>query len=186
MSNLTHNKKSAEYSGGFTFVETLVAISVLLLAVAGPLYLASQGLRAARIARDQIQANYIAQEAIEFIRYWRDGNALDGDDWMTGIDPSCFDGACTMDFYSGVTPFFACGKDTECPLQFEEDTGKYGYGSGIGQGLLSGWVETKFTRRITITPVVAGGEIEVAVTVSWQDGVLNRTYTLQENLLNWQ
>jgi len=185
MGTPVYSTNTTRLHAGFTFIETLVAISILLLAVAGPLYLAAQGLRAARIARDQIQANYIAQEAIEYIRFRRDGNVLAGNDWLSGeLSTECMGGnLCTMDVYSG--DIFQCAEKESCPLQFEEATGKYGYGSGIGQELVSGWVETKFTRRVSIE-AISDSEIEVVTTVSWRDGVLNRTYVLRENLLNWQ
>ena len=52
--------KQLEQKGkqGFTFVETMVAISVLLIAVVAPMSLAQEGVVAAKLAQDQIVAFY--------------------------------------------------------------------------------------------------------------------------------
>ncbi len=66
---------------GFTLVETLVAITILLLAIGGPMFAVSQSLKSSYYARDQITAFYLAQDAIEYIRNLRDENALTGGTW---------------------------------------------------------------------------------------------------------
>jgi prepilin-type N-terminal cleavage/methylation domain-containing protein len=90
---------------GFTLVETLVAISILMLAILGPLSIATAGLRNSAFARDQITAFYLAQEGIEFVRYARDDNYLRGAvdaDWLEHLD-DCkvenegFDHGCIID-----------------------------------------------------------------------------------------
>lgn len=186
--HIPQKKEYRKRTGGFTFVETLVAIAVLLLAIAGPLFLASQGLRAARIARDQVNANYLAQEAIEYIRYKRDTNVLQNNDWMTLLSPCVEPNACVLDIFTNTIT--NCTDKGGCPVLFHEGTGKYGYGDDDGflEGgtIPSDWIATKFTRDITITDIVAGREAEIAVTVSWQDGMIERSYTLRENILNWQ
>ena len=49
----------------FTLVESLISITILMISVAAPLNLASQGLIAAGIAQRQIVAFYLAQDATE-------------------------------------------------------------------------------------------------------------------------
>lgn len=167
---------------GFTFVEMLVAISVLLLAIVGPLFLASQGLRAARIARDQINANYLAQEAVEFVRYKRDNNALAGTSpWLSGID-SCTEG-CAVDVYQELLQ--SCSEDG-CVVWFHEGTGKYGIADEVSASDEGDWVQTKFTRTVTVTEIESGREAKVTAAISWRDGAITRRYTLAETLLNWQ
>ncbi len=161
---------------GFTLIETLVAITVLLMAVAAPLTLGSQGLTASRIARDQVVGTYLIQEGIEYIRNTRDTNILSGDDWLLGID-ACLDGLCVIDVPQNEVE--SCGK--ECgPMSYNEETGLYGYGSG------SDWKETKFTRDITIEESISGIEMHVVVSVSWYDGLISRSVEADEYLLNWQ
>lgn len=75
----------------FTLVETLVAISILTIALTGPLAIIAQALRSSYFARDQITAYYLAQEAVEYIRNQRDYNGLQGvsapaaENWLQGV-----------------------------------------------------------------------------------------------------
>jgi len=61
---------------GFTLVETMVAITILTLAVTGALFTANTALVAASIARDQLTASYLAQESVEYVRWMRDNEYL--------------------------------------------------------------------------------------------------------------
>ena len=61
---------------GFTLIETLVAIAVLTLAVAGPLFTAERTIVAAQTAADQLTASYLAQEGVEYVRAMRDSAYL--------------------------------------------------------------------------------------------------------------
>lgn len=84
-------RNSAEKNKAFTLVETLVAISILTIALTGPLAIIAQALRSSYFARDQITAYYLAQEAVEYIRNRRDFNGLQGvnslaaGDWLQGV-----------------------------------------------------------------------------------------------------
>jgi hypothetical protein len=70
-------KRSAEGSKkGLTMVETLVAISILTIAVIGPLGIIAQALRTSYYTRDQMTAYYLAQEAIEYVRNLRDNQGI--------------------------------------------------------------------------------------------------------------
>lgn len=86
---------------GFTLIETMVAITILTLAMAGPLFTAGRAIIATQTARDQLIALYLAQEGIEYVRAMRDNEYLAahqtgsaniaGAAWqtfLTGTDPS--------------------------------------------------------------------------------------------------
>ncbi len=62
---------------GFTLIETMIAVTILTLAMAGPLFTASRSIIAAQTARDQLTASYLAQEGIEYVRMMRDNQYLD-------------------------------------------------------------------------------------------------------------
>ena len=70
----THSKQKA-----FTLIETLVAISILMIAIAGPLTVAAKGYAAAIDAKNQSIAANLAQEGLEYINYMKDNN-----DWPSG------------------------------------------------------------------------------------------------------
>ncbi len=61
---------------GFTLIETLVAVSLLVIAIVAPMSLVSQALTTAYYARDQVAAYSLAQDGIESVRAVRDGNLL--------------------------------------------------------------------------------------------------------------
>ena len=71
---------------GFTLIETLVAISLLAVAIVAPMSLTTQSLSSAYYARDQMTAFHLAQEAIESVRSVRDENILANEaDLLAGI-----------------------------------------------------------------------------------------------------
>ena len=86
------------WRGGFSIVESLVAISILLLAIAAPMTMAQNGLTLARNSVSQTTAFYLGQEAVEYIRYIRDSNILDEKSWIHGLS-QCIDKGkpCTID-----------------------------------------------------------------------------------------
>ena len=61
---------------GFTLIETLVAVSLIMIAISGPLYSASQAHITALDAKNRLAASYLAQEGIEYIRMLRDTTYL--------------------------------------------------------------------------------------------------------------
>ncbi len=106
---------------GFTIVETLVAIAVLMIIVVTPYYAADRALVASETARDTLLGNMLAQQAIENVRSVRDGNFLQSYhggsqvDWMTGLDtsPNCFyPNKCTVEnspLNNGAVTVQQCG-----------------------------------------------------------------------------
>ena len=170
---------------GFTLIETLVAVSLLSLAVVAPMSLAATSLSTAYYARDEVTAFHLAQEAIESVRSVRDSNILkNGFGTQTDILASIPDS----------TPFVVDTRDNSmdasvcvsgvCP-QIESDGNLYGYGHGA-----SGWVKTRFTRTVRATTVRSESgvpqEIRVSVTISWKtSGFQTRTFTISENLFRW-
>lgn len=81
-------KRLDHQKGGFTILETLVAIAILILAITAPLAIIAQALRSSYYARDQVTAYYLAQEAIEFLRNRRDNVGLEAtvpaENWIDG------------------------------------------------------------------------------------------------------
>lgn len=165
---------------GFTLIEALVAISLLMTAVIAPMSLTTRSLSTAYYARDQITAFHLAQEAIESIRHVRDGNILSNAlgttvDLLQGI-PSMNGDAFTVDTLDDGMSL--CPE--ECP-PLNSNGELYGYESG------SGWAPTRFTRSVRATFVEGNiDEARITVTVVWQTGpYLTRSFTIYENLFRW-
>ena len=173
---------------GFTLVETLVAITILLVVIVGPLTIAQKGIQSSYYAGEQTTAVYLAQEAIEHIQKLRDDVALQnfniyrlngglphtGDTrvWYSSLDPDCTDGAgCDINLATKL--FKDCG-NSECTLKIQDDTIErmYGYGTGV---------PSKFTRKIFVGVFDAQWGVPVTVTVEWRANLFSaiKTVTLQ-------
>lgn len=167
----------------FTLIETMVAISLLAVAIVAPMSLATQSLASAFYARDQVTAFYLAQEGIEAVRSIRDGNVLK-DSQGAGIN--LLDGIPT-----GV-PFVIDTRTnqtwTTCTNQpLKTDGAFYGHGAGPCTTTDPGWNSTYFYRTLNAA-FVAGttDEIRLTVTVSWvSGGFKSRSVSISENLYRW-
>ncbi len=178
---------------GFTLIETLVAITVLTVAVAAPLTLAAQSLMAAYNARDQVTAFHLAQEAIETVRAQRDHNLLESVntvgstvDWLDGMyvqligeQPEPF----MIDSISSSNNFILCSGSDSSTCNFLLFNNLMGfYGHEIGD-------VSKFKRFVNITeiPDTNGEEVTVRSEVQWRYGRLGNTRSviIEENLFKW-
>ena len=192
-------------SKGFTLIETLVAVMILATAIAGPLSIASRALNNSLVAKDQIIAFFLAQDAVEYVRFVRDTNTLSGADWITGqggtsagidLSPcvaSVNANGCYVDSTMAVVGYgdvpTACDSGSGCPvLSYDNGNSRYTYNSGG-----SNVVPSIFTRQIVLTqinPAPPGSpslEYLATVTVTWSDlGGVVRRVTVNENIFKWQ
>ncbi len=165
-------------NSGFTLIETLVAVSVLAFAFLGPLTLGYFSIRSASVAKNQLTAFFLAQDAMEFIRNWRDTNFLRREpmvSWMFGLTP-CRASNCyvetTKDYPNGINTCGVCPK-----LKYNSTSRLYNYTTGS---------DTVFTRTIRFTdPPPSVYEEKVTITISWTERSYTRSFTLEENIFNW-
>lgn len=173
---------------GFTLLETLVAIAILLIAVVGPMSTIGGSLSQIGTARDQMIAINLAQEGIEAVRQKRDSNmlarwqegtlatgynpSLATTDWLAGL-PDCSSRECIL----SVNPLqiSACSSancSSSEKLVLQDVNGWY-YQGGSGTA-------TKFSRTIKITG--SGDERMVTSTVTWLVGGTTRTIEIKESI----
>lgn len=175
---------------GFTLIETIVAVAVLLATIVGPLTIAQKSLASAVYAKDQTIAFYLAEEAIEYIRSIRDENSYRGNEkWTQGLE-ECLSTpgntkTCGIDTNasSPSLQIVSCGDKVEgCKLSMDTTSGVYGYGRST-----ESWRETPFIRTVTVTETVPNKEMRIKVRMEWQTGAFpKRTFTLESHLLNWR
>jgi len=186
MINKFKNKK------GFTILESIVAIFILSLSISGAFSAVQQSLSQSIIAKDEVKASYLAQEAIEIIKNKRDSNQLDRiidnstNSWLFGISESpadsCFFGkTCRVDATS--FNFVDCGGGWDSCPNINQDSATFLYSYGA-------FPVTNFKREIQIERVqddTFGNPIEVAVIVrvSWTKGLVTREFKVKTYLFNW-
>jgi Tfp pilus assembly protein PilV len=97
---------------GFSLVETLIAVIIIIISVVTPLSIASRAITFANVSRDSIVATNLAQEAIEFIRSERDGTA------MTTASPNRFSAFLAKFGYNAGNPALstACFSTAGCAI----------------------------------------------------------------------
>lgn len=201
-------KSRASIAGaGFTLIETLVAVLILTTAVAAPLTVASRGLLTSLVAKDQITAYYLAQDAVEYIRFKRDTACLplstaavpqpcNSSTWLSGIGGSSGPGGCESTYgcildstgnnTSGGHDIDPCtsGVGSLCttPLLFSSSLNRFTYDST----LVPTPVQTIFTRTVKLS-AISQTEEKVTVTVAWFDlGGTTRQVVISEDLFNWE
>lgn len=198
---------------GFTLVETLVAMAVLLAVLVGPITLIAHGLFSASFSRNRLIASNLAQEGIELVRAVRDNNMLcialgptpnntsGWDNNPSGPPPKLLDyfeieafdvQVLTCGGFSIQTPRPIRRNASTCntPIRINSN-GIYTYTSGTPTG---------FTRCVQVCSppnaapcsTVADADIpnndqmEIISTVSWMEHGSPKNITLRDRLYRWQ
>jgi len=191
----TKNKTS-----GYSLVEALVAISILLLALVGPMTIAAKGIQSSSFVREQTVAIFLAQEGLEAFTAARNDITLaaasGGDfsgvwtDFRTMInDSQCrisSGSGCNVDFsttnplLSGGTSVPCAADGSGCELYFDETNARAKY------SLDSNDPQSPYVRVIEIIDV-AGGGLQIESTVLWNSrlfGSQQQNVTLTTALFN--
>lgn len=172
-------------NNGFSLIETLVAVTVLIGAIAGPLTLASQGIKASSLFKNQLIASNLAQEGMELVHAKRDTNILKGNEWTDGILGVCGGNGCYIEYEPdnnnpNQINFKSCTPGG-CPFLFATPQGWYVQKNNADPGDQ----ETIFRRTIRVTSVAADREVKVESVVSWRERFSDFDITLEGHLLNW-
>lgn len=173
---------------GFTLLETLVAIFILTLAITGPVYIASVAFHNTIDSRDNISAQYIAEEVVEVIRNKRDGYVLsnaDASSWLVGTSlQNCVFGStamrCIMERDSAGYIFTPCSTTGgDCPYISFDPTGPNGvYGKADPSLGTSKFIREFYFETYPGNP----NEVKLVVNIRWEDKGRPKLYTLSERL----
>ncbi|MEY2665691.1 MAG: hypothetical protein RLZZ480_796 [Candidatus Parcubacteria bacterium] len=177
---------------GFSLVETLVAISILLLVIVGPMSISTSASRGTSYSSEQVTAFFLAQEGAELaqkarddlqITYFADANRDPGVFTPTNPDPwadfsntngtyqSCFN-ATGCDFTittsaNGALTVHDCNSSaTACSLYIDTTTSNL---RARFTHTASGNTATPFTRKVLFERVSAD-EVKVTSRVTWRAG----------------
>ena len=178
---------------GFTLVESMVAISILSLAVTGPLLIAQKGVGSAIYARDQITAFYLAQEAVEYIRNVRDSNRIEEVPWLSSLgECSVVSGTERCHIDAQHSDFKTVDAITSCTGAVSNPCGKLAfYKNGVdayyGYGIGPNWTPTQYTREIFIDNRAVSNEALISVTIKWNTSLFTpeRVFTVEEYIFDF-
>ncbi len=179
-------------SRGQSLIETLVAITVLVIGVFGAVYLGVYTIRAAQTSQLDVVAENLAREGIESVRWVRDQNWRQSRSWNDGLaDATCYrvkigNADAPGDGDPSLTPI-SCFNSQDDRLCLNTNSGQYFHDAegvdctNIGQKV----IPSAFTRKVTIS-WKSTHELEATCTVTRDGGIGTVDYTVVENLFDWK
>lgn len=184
-----HNKKFFAVSKGFTLIEVLTALTIVMVGILGAFGLVNQTIAASKTASMQLTAAYLGKEGIEIVKNIRDSNYLKShysetgygqeSSWMSGLalagNPISVDcsAGCDADYSMGSLNRNYAGQ----PLNFN---GHFFNHAPVNPAANPA---TPYRRSITVIP--RADFLEISVRIDWNEHGRNRSIVVQENLYNW-
>lgn len=193
---------SLRNGAGFTLLEMIVAVSILVGAIMGPIAVAVSGINAATSAKNRILANYLAMEAMEVLKNRQYTNFINMPPFGFGEDISNIGGVggthclvsgpppqyheCRVDAWDPNEPSSVCNQLADCDLWINStiDEGiKYGH-----QYNFPTWTWTKAPnnlRRFFHVEEIGIDQLLITVTVEWTEKGVPKSVVLEDYLQNW-
>lgn len=169
-------EKDLAGSRGFTFIETLVALFIIMMGISSLMTLINQTLSNSKSSSFSLTAAYLGKEGIEIVKNIRDSNFLaihytGAGNWNDGLTGCEF--GCQADYTSTVLAPYD-GSYLRVP---GAEPKFYSYSAGSN---------SLFRRRITIEGVGTGPDyLKVKVEVMWSEKGRSHNVITQENLYPW-
>lgn len=180
---------------GFSLIELLVAVTVVLTAISGYLAVAAHGILALRVAREDVTAYFLAQEGLERVRAIRDNNRLQtpGIPWDSAFAPCLTPPAtqrCTIgpiDSQPTNDLLITACPPVGCPVLRQSDlSGIYNY---VTTNPTTPYVREIWLERAAATPPpgpsMDQNEILAKSRITWQGGASQKSLTLQMEIYDW-
>jgi prepilin-type N-terminal cleavage/methylation domain-containing protein len=151
----------------FTLIETLVAISILMIAIAGPLTVANKGFISSLDSKNQSIAINLAQEGLEYISYIKDNR--DSAEWGSWVPGAEFSSSVNQKYSS-------CTINSKCTFSLIDNSGNQVFDS-----LPSG-----FSRTYHFSIMSETDQVLATVIVGWNTGLLDGSIELGQILTNYE
>lgn len=198
---LKNNKKNPQIlkQGGFTLLETLIALLLLVMVLNPAFTLLSNSLLGSKYAKNQMTADYLLQEVVDFIRNDRDSFTQNNKDWdgfvkkyglVDGGIGKTIKSSCVIETspLNNVVDCQTIPDNSESSIPpttlYYDKSSVYG-GYYTTKSNIANATPTIFKREVLMT-LLEGDEVDISVTVTWSDGFSEKKRTLYSSLLNWQ
>ncbi len=180
MHNLQTRQPHSTATAGFSLLEVLVAVGLLLVAVVGPMTFFARSSQSAEVANDRAIATFLAQEGAELVQKMRDDRMLEyflvpnEDGWGEFLDDTelCRNGSpCGVSINSDAeVSVIDCPSDSVCELRYDASAGRSRFHHG------SAGVDTQFIRTVELElssdSDTADREVEIVSRVQWESTAL--------------
>jgi len=170
----------SKQKAGFSLVETLVAITILLIVITGPMSIVANATQGTTVSSERLVANFLAQEGAELAQMARDNillprfDGVSSDAWTEfttgGTYSDCFSGGCGLEILTnanGSLDVIDCRNPavalTACQLHVRSagERSLYTHDS-------AGTSPSVFRREVEMTIAAAGNEVRVVSRVTWR------------------
>lgn len=199
------NYKNIKNNNGFTLIETMIAVFILSVSLSLILSTIGSSLFSARYAKNDITANYLIQDVMDYIRNDRDTIAFQQKNdpqggWNNflnkygyGRSSDCFSRfGCEIEpaNINSLPNINQCSEahtwgTIDCKvLQYDENASNQDFYTYLNVG-----VPSNFKRKVnmSINPNFnIGDQLDITVTVEWLNGNVVKSRTLRTSLLDWQ
>ncbi len=193
MSRMGRRSRCGRSTSGFTIVETLVAISIVLLGVTTVFTSAQVGISSTSGVRNRVTAMFLAQEGLEAVKNLKDSNLHaiienPSADWLEGMtvrdnkEGPCPTSAASCGFDAGEVvgsqAFFSC-EDGDCTIYTDINNDLLRQ-----SGVQVGGPSSGFIREIFIEETVPDKQVRVRVLVS-RPGSNFSPFEVTTYMYNW-
>lgn len=189
MRQIFKNKK--RLNRGFTLVEALVAVAIVLLGVTAAFTSAQFGLSSTSAVRNRVTAIYLAQEALEGVKNIKDSNLQNislnngTNDWLDGISAGV-NAPCMPGEFCGYDPIagglVSCDDEEDCLVTIISYNSNEVYVQRNASGEEIKY--TDFVRTIEVEEL-NDNEARVTVTISGINNIRLNPFTASSIIYNW-
>jgi type II secretory pathway pseudopilin PulG len=179
--------QNIRFKSGFTLVEALVALSILIVGIISGFILVTKALYDVTIIQDRLTASFLAQEGLELVRQIRDTNYLNKlkegtGNWDDGLSDGTFTVSVNITSPPGSIILDPLAPGERRYLKYTSSSPPYLYNYDIGD-------ETTFERTIQITHIPPD-EIKIQSILTWKSR--NISFEIgkggikaEDHLFNW-
>lgn len=163
---------------GYLLIESMVAITVIVVGLLGIFALLSRSLSLNRVISDRYVASYLAAEGVEIVKNLIDNNVLAEDAWNKNLN----EGNYQFDYMATILPA-DCG--SFCNKVFYWDSAQKIY------SLIPTGQKTNFVRKVSIKPIADRSglvqSIQVNSVVDWVTrGGASFSVNLEDHFYNYR